>query len=82
MNRAWWVINIIGYGRFGFFGTEQEADEMRIHKAAWEEGEGTMRPATTNDQSLIAQEISNLRWRLDNGYELEANELEAMKENS
>lgn len=34
---AWWIISVGGgYGEFNFFGTEQQAEEMRAHKANWE----------------------------------------------
>ena len=36
--RKWWLISISGYGDFGFYGTETEAEEMRAHKANWEGG--------------------------------------------
>jgi len=31
-----WIITVGGYGSFEFEGTEQEAEEMRQHKASWE----------------------------------------------
>ena len=35
--REWWEITVGGgYGTFPFFGTEAEAEEMRVHKARWE----------------------------------------------
>jgi hypothetical protein len=35
--REWWIIEVGGgYGAFNFFGTEDEAEEMRRHKANWE----------------------------------------------
>lgn len=35
-----WKIWISGYGAFDFEGTEAEAEDMRIHKARWEGGQG------------------------------------------
>lgn len=35
-----WMIRIAGYGTFEFEGTEDEAEEMRAHKARWERGNG------------------------------------------
>jgi len=35
---SFWKISVNGYGDFAFFGTEKEAEEMRIHKARWEQG--------------------------------------------
>jgi hypothetical protein len=35
-----WLIRIAGYGTFDFEGTEEEAEEMRKHKANWEKGSG------------------------------------------
>jgi len=31
-----WVIDVVGYGTFFYEGTEEEAEEMRKHKANWE----------------------------------------------
>lgn len=44
-----WVINIVGYGAFLFFGNEAEAEEMRAHKARWERGIGKKRRATDDE---------------------------------
>ena len=33
-----WKITVHGYGEFIFEGTEEEAEEMRRHKANWEHG--------------------------------------------
>lgn len=33
-----WKIRVAGYGTFDFHGTEAEAEEMRCHKARWEQG--------------------------------------------
>lgn len=38
MPRTLWKIRVAGYGTFDFEGTEAEAEEMRIHKANWEQG--------------------------------------------
>ena len=35
-----WMIRVSGYGTFEFEGTEPEAEEMRGHKAQWEQGRG------------------------------------------
>lgn len=35
-----WKIRISGYGTFDFYGTEEEAEGMRINKAQWEGGNG------------------------------------------
>lgn len=43
--RSWWSINVTGYGRFEYFGTAAEAEEMREHKEDWEGGRGTKRKA-------------------------------------
>ena len=81
--RQWWIIYITDYGDFSFYGTEKEADETRIHKADWEGGLGSMRPADTTgaeDGEKIAASIKQFRWEHENGVELEANELEAIRE--
>lgn len=41
-----WVISVGGYGTFFFDGSEKKAEEMRKHKANWEQGIGRKRPAT------------------------------------
>jgi hypothetical protein len=41
-----WAILIDGYGVFSFIGTAEEAEEMRCHKANWEQGIGKKRRAT------------------------------------
>jgi hypothetical protein len=42
-----WLICIGGgYGCFVFDGTEQEAEEMRRHKAGWEQAVARKRPAS------------------------------------
>jgi hypothetical protein len=41
-----WVIYVGGgYGAFLFEGSEQEAEEMRVHKARWERAVAAKRPA-------------------------------------
>ena len=32
-----WKIRVSGYGTFDFIGTDDEAEEMRRHKARWEQ---------------------------------------------
>jgi len=32
-----WKIRVAGYGTFDFIGTEAEAEDMRCHKARWEQ---------------------------------------------
>ena len=42
--RHWWIITVgAGYGEFNFYGTEQQAEEMRYHKANWEHAVATKR---------------------------------------
>ena len=36
-----WLIKVLGYGSFVFNGTEEEAEEMRQHKARWERAVAT-----------------------------------------
>ena len=40
-----WVIQVAGYGHVFFEGTEKAAEEMRAHKANWEQGVGWKRRA-------------------------------------
>jgi hypothetical protein len=51
-----WTIIVGGYGAFLFDGTEQEAEEMRAHKARWERGIGRKRLAT--DEEVAANKPS------------------------
>lgn len=44
-----WIISVTGYGSFFFEGSLKEAEEMREHKANWEGGRGTKRPATPEE---------------------------------
>lgn len=44
-----WLISVTGYGAFLFHGTEEEAEEMRAHKADWEGGVGKKRKASAAD---------------------------------
>ena len=56
--REWWTINVFGYGDFQYFGTEDEAEEMRCHKANWEGGVGKKRRATTDEATYGENETS------------------------
>ena len=81
--RQWWIIDVVGYGDFSFYGTEVEAEDARAHKAEWEGGIGKKRPAdraTERDRQLMASSIKQFQWEHENGVELEANELEAIRE--
>ena len=40
-NDELWIINVGGYGSFVFRGCEKDAEEMRTHKAQWEQGVGS-----------------------------------------
>ncbi|QNH21195.1 hypothetical protein HEP73_02107 [Xanthomonas sp. GW] len=44
-----WVIRVAGYGSFLFVGTEEEAEEMRRHKARWERAVAHKRPADAQE---------------------------------
>ncbi len=48
-----WIITVGGYGEFEFEGTEDEAEEMRAHKARWEQAVARKRRVTdANGQRL------------------------------
>ncbi|GEM_PF-1408940 len=50
MNKQHWVITVGGgYGGFLFHGTREEAEEMRRHKARWEQAIAHMRRATPSE---------------------------------
>jgi hypothetical protein len=55
-----WKIWVSGYGEFDFFGTEEEAEDMRIHKARWERGLGQKWRAENQQESdrLTAKIVS------------------------
>lgn len=81
--RQWWIIDVVGYGDFSFYGTEEEAEDTRGHKAEWEGGIGKKRPAdrvAERDRKLIASSLKHFRWEHRNEVVLEANELEAIRE--
>lgn len=65
--RCWWVIRVTGYGRFGFYGTDSEAEEMLAHKAAWEGGAASKRRADESDPAVLEQ-ISRVRMEIARGY--------------
>lgn len=75
--RAWWSINVTGYGRFVYYGTKAEADQMRRDKAEWEGGRGTMRDATEAEAS---KEREWVRKQKELGYGLDERELESIAE--
>lgn len=51
-----WVIVVAGYGAFLFEGNEQEAEEMRRHKASWEQAVAQKRRATVEEAA--GQDVS------------------------
>lgn len=61
VSREWWIIAISGYGKFGFYGSEGEAEEMRAHKAEWEGSVGTKERATIESSEVQEQ----IRWVRD-----------------
>jgi len=46
---------VAGYGGFAFYGTEDEAEDMRVHKARWEGGVGRKRKAEQDDPIVLRQ---------------------------
>ena len=52
-----WIITVGGgYGSFEFAGTEKEAEEMRAHKANWEQAVATKKlAAVQNDSPAVIQ---------------------------
>jgi hypothetical protein len=73
--RVWWTLTVSGYGSFAYYGTADEASEMLRHKSAWEGGTGRMRAATPYE---IAKGVETLRFRKEQGYGMDARELEAI----
>jgi hypothetical protein len=76
---SFWRISVNGYGTFAFFGTEQQAEEMRAHKACWERGVATKRRVPVSyhmcaeliernarEADAGAQSAIDLRRRLEN----------------
>jgi len=56
-----WTIWVAGYGTFAFEGTEDEAEEMRTHKARWEGGRGEKwRTSNQRPSDLLTEEIVDL----------------------
>jgi len=60
-----WVILVANYGAFVFKGTEDEAEEMRKHKANWERAVAQKRLATP--QEIASGNASNC-WNHENFY--------------
>lgn len=65
--RHWWAIEVTGYGSFAFFGTESEAEEMRLHKASWERGTATKQRAEWNDP-LVQKQVAWAKQEIKFGY--------------
>jgi|GEM_PF-6307163 len=77
--RKWWLISIGGYGEFGFFGTEIEAEEIRVNKANWEGGIGLKRLISKNDP-YAKKEREHTRWEKKNDYLMNERQLESIEE--
>jgi hypothetical protein len=55
-----WVISVGGYGSLMFEGNETEAEEMRKHKANWEQGVGRKRLADEDElQTGVIKQCKN-----------------------
>lgn len=67
VSRQWWVISIGGYGEFGYYGTDKEAEEMRAHKAQWERGVGKKRTADQLDP-IVQKQMDWVRHEIKHGY--------------
>ncbi len=67
-----------GYGEFAFYGTEQEAEEMRAHKSTWEGGVGYKNEVPKN-HPLVREAKEQIRWELEHGYGLEERELASIE---
>jgi len=81
--RQWWIIEVVGYGDFSFFGAEEEAEERRAAKAEWEGGIGRKRLASranAEDRRMMAASLKQFRWRLKNDVELLRNERDAIRQ--
>lgn len=71
-NPVQWKIRISGYGTFEFTGTEEKAEEMRIHKAQLEHGSGIKwrtNPITeidhlTAEMAILWDEGKSIPWQL------------------
>ena len=60
MNKHAWKIRVQGYGTFDFYGTEVEAEEMRVHKARWERGSSLKwKTDPTNPVDRLTAEIAS-----------------------
>lgn len=56
-----WMIRINGYGTFEFEGSEQEAEDMRSHKARWERGVGIKwRKDLSRESDRLSSEIAEI----------------------
>jgi len=56
-----WKIRVAGYGTFEFTGTEEQAEQMRCHKARWEQGVAMKwRADLSRESDRLANEIAGL----------------------
>ncbi len=55
MKKQHWMIWVSGYGEFMLKGTESEAEEMRVHKARWEQSVARKRLATEDEIKKFKQ---------------------------
>lgn len=74
--RAWWTIDVTGYGTFTIYATEKEADDKRRAKAAWEGGSGRVRAAEPDE---IEGAKEHIRWRHANEYPVQPGDMEALQ---
>jgi len=74
MKRRWWLISIGGYGDFGYYGTEAEAEKMRAHKAVWEAGVGR-KTAISATHPSAKKAMERVKWERKQGYGLDEREL-------
>lgn len=49
MNKEYWYIYVANWGDGLFYGTEEEAEEVRVHKARWEQSIARKRRATPEE---------------------------------
>jgi hypothetical protein len=66
-DRRWWVIKVSGYGAFAYYGTENEAEDMRVHKSRWERAAARKRRVGRNHE-LVRRRIEWVKVEIANGY--------------
>lgn len=76
--RQWFLISVVGYGDFAYWGTEEEAEERRHNKAIWE-GERATKHVISPSHPEVKVAIEEIQADIANNIAVEDRELEAIQ---